>query len=235
MAKLTRIVIRKRKADVTYNLYNTTVEEIQSVSPVSGFEHANATDYLSLYDRIFPPAITDLPENPDQNYSLENLLFAFCHGQIMASTAQNVTQASLNELILMPWVIQQYIEWTHLPDRIPSVDNILSVSFMQKISKISLAPGSFFMFSFTCIATQLWCLFRLYPTLRPPRPILSSFPDLDLLNKIRDSDSFLLISRSGPGATTTTVVEKMTGMRINLQEIQGREHSEAWELEDVRG
>jgi len=228
-------VIRKRKADVTYNLYNSTIEEIQNVSAISGFEHANAMDYLNFYDRIFPPGVTHLPDNAEQNYTLENLLFAFCHGQIMASTDQNVTQAGLNELILMPWVIQQYIEWMHLPDRTPSVDNLISVSYVRKISIISLAPGSFFMFSFTCIATLMWCLFRLYPTFLPPRPILSLFPDLDLVNKIRDHGSFLTISRSGSGATTKTVLEKMGGVQMNLQEKEGTEHSEEWEMEDVSG
>lgn len=111
LAKLVQIVVRKHKADITYNVYNTTIEEVGSISPAYGFEHAPAIEYLNFFDRIFPPAITPLPDDWEHDFTLENLLFGFCHGQIMASTDANVVQASFNELLLMPWVIQQYIEY----------------------------------------------------------------------------------------------------------------------------
>jgi len=232
-AKVVQVDVVKLKADVTYNLINRSIEEVTTVSPPYGFDFATASEYLNFYDRIFPEAITPLPDDPYQNVTLENLLFAFCHAKIISSTEPGWTQVIWNEIILMPWIIQQYIEWMHLPDSTAPSENILSVTFVRRAYRISLAPASFSIFSVTSLGTIFWCVYRLYPALFAARPILSSFPDLDLVTKIKDQESFLKLSRSGFGTTSTIVFETMAGVRMDLQRFRRPDPPENFEMEDL--
>ena len=118
-----------------------------------------------------------------------------------------------------------------MPDRTPPSENILSVSFVRRAYKISLAPASFSIFSVSFIGTIFWCAFRLYPTLFAARPILSSFPDLDLVTKLKDQES-LKISRSGFGATSTAVLETMAGVRMDLQKFRPSDPQGNFEMEE---
>jgi len=110
LAKIVQVDVVKLKADVAYNLNNRSIEEVANVSPPYSIEFAEGSEYLDFYDRVFPEAITPLPDDPYQDITLENLLFSFCHAKIISSTQPGWTQIVWNEIILMPWIIQQYIE-----------------------------------------------------------------------------------------------------------------------------
>lgn len=110
---------------------------------------------------------------------------------------------------------------------------MISVAWVRKASQISLAPGSFYIFSSSCLASIVWCVFRLYPTLLTPRPVVSSFPDLDLVSKLKDYEAFNTITKFGSGASSTTVLKNMAGVRMELQETGPHESPGDLELDDL--
>lgn len=222
----------KRKADVTYNLHNNSIESVENLSLSSGFEYSAAIDYLDFYDRLFPDADDSTLEDLDKEYTLRKLLFSYCHSKIITTKVGGYVQIAWNELVMMPWIIQQNIEWLHLPDETPPAENLFPVSFMEKTYKISLAPGSFYIFALVCLTTICWCIFRLYPALFVPRPIVSSFPEVDLLSKLNCDGSFEIFSRLGIGATSRVVEEKMSEVVLRFLKRQDT-LSEDWELQDI--
>ena len=57
-------------------------------------------------------------------------------------------------------------------------------------------------------------MFRLYPTFSVPRPVLSSFAEVDFTSKLLNDG---IRSRLGVAATQTVVEQKMAGFVIHLQ------------------
>ena len=102
------IDIWKRRADITYNLGNRSIELVDNLSPAYGSEFINPTAYLDFYDRIFPPlGLRSRPEEP-YGTTLETIVFDYCQLNSMASPNGQITFGYM-ETLMLPWLLQQFV------------------------------------------------------------------------------------------------------------------------------
>ena len=213
-----QIDVWKRKADVSYNVQNFSIELIENMSPIYETDGTEAKTYLDFYDRIFPrwkgraaPGSLDV--------TLESLLYNFCFtqcaGSPFVSAASHITQGFM-EMLLLPYLVQQEIEYESggWADR----EHGLTSMYCTKSYQLSVAPSSFYIFALFCFITILWCLRHLRHAILHRRPILSGFPEIDFPAKwVGDNqkDMMLLV---GTGATSEKVEKIFGGMKIYVRE-----------------
>ena len=176
-----RVDIVERYADLTYDLSNKSTVRIENVSDVLRQVKIDSEAYFALYDRIFPKSI-DLTseEYATVRYFLFQRLSA-----ITAIDRNDMTEEALKryfELLLLPWLIQQFDFLDIAKSNLLPSRNLISASLLKQDYRVVLAPKSFYTFTVFSLFTLSWCLIRQCCITKIPR--LSSFPDIDLLEKL---------------------------------------------------
>jgi hypothetical protein len=105
-----QIDVWKRKADVSYNVQNFSIELIENMSSIYGTEGTEAKTYLDFYDRLFPHWSWKGRAAPGSlDITLQSLLYNFCFTQC-AGSPSNITKSYM-EMLLLPYLAQQEIEY----------------------------------------------------------------------------------------------------------------------------
>ena len=112
------------------------------------------------------------------------------------------------------------------------VENVITASYCKKAYKISLAPGSFYTFTISCLVTIAWCLLRLIPTIFKPAPILSLFSEANILSKVPKNVRNDRLSKLGPGATSKAVEEILGEVNIKIEKRMQWDDG-SWEMNDM--
>lgn len=148
----------------------------------------------------------------------------------MASTSMGLIMTHYYEFLMMPLLTEQHLQWRNLPSSYRSdLENYLIASFVQKTYRVSLAPGSFLIFTIFCLTSIAWCLIRVLPTMFSTQPLLTSFPEVNFASKL-GKDVKILSRIKG---TSMEVERIMGGIRVFLREVDDEIVYERWELQDL--
>jgi len=226
------VEVKKRNADIIYNLSNWTIERFERLSPVSEPETLDPVAYLRFFDKIFPQWPN--PEmNQPRDFTLEVLLFRYCLDACFSSpgTSDGFLSRPYLELLMLPWQSEQLF-LNSIPDEDLPRENMISCAYCRKSYKISLSPTSFFTFSFFSIATIVWCLFRLIPLISVPVPVLSLFPELNLVgnSQLNRTDVLNKITLDAP---STTVERILADVNIKIVKEEGQNLHDGLELNEL--
>lgn len=221
------IDIWKRRADITYNLRNRSIELFENLSPKFQSQYIDPRAYLYVYKRILPKYPEKLLENPLET-TLETMLFRYCQDASILSAPETVIESYL-ETLMLPWVLQQSA-LKLLSIKGLSIDNFVQASYCNKSYKVSLAPASFYTFCVLCFLTISWCLAQLFATIFTPRPRLTSFPDMDFSSKLLQKSQIEPLPKLGPGVTSNEIERTFSDTVIR---IQGVSREDSWEMENL--
>lgn len=220
--------IIKRKADITYDIGNYSIERIENISDTGSPVYTNATDLLHVFARILPRYGTPLP-TPLPEVTLENVLYVKMQNYLM--DGRLFTFAYI-EALLMPWLVQQSaileMKWADVP-----AENVVTGWYCEKTYKLSVAPASFYAFALICLSIICWSLALTVPGIFIRLPTLSRFRDVDFLSKLLNLGK---IAELGSDATSSKIERELDGVIINVEEVtapQGSGNREEYAMESV--
>jgi hypothetical protein len=222
---IVQIDIWKRRTDLVYNIQNSSLESVEKLSPIYGSAETSATTYIDFYDRIFPK-LTARP-GPTEQVTIESLLYGICFEKLAHSSAiGSRVNVFYPEIVALPFLVQQEIEFELR--NVLDEEHPATAMFCTKGYQLSLAPSSFYIFALFCFITIAWCLIHLSRVLLNRRPVLSDYPEVDLVAKLDRNNPMSLL---GPSATSGKVEKTLGDMKIYV--VQAPEHGNDGGLEMV--
>jgi hypothetical protein len=153
---------------MTYSLLNDHIDRIDNMSPVAVPVSANATDYLSVADVLYPGIGYEAGD-------LQSYLY-FTVIAILAN--ERIMHLKLREIFLLPLTLQNYV------DSDIALMSLVNASRCEETYRISVSNNSILSFTVLSLFILLWSLALLGVAWRSQTPEVSSFPDLDFVSRL---------------------------------------------------
>jgi hypothetical protein len=207
--------IKKRTADITYNLPNGSLELIDNVSPKQDSAYISPGAYVYVFSRILSEHPKNVPKDQHE-FTLESMVFTYCHTASFLSTGGTIARSYI-KMLMFPWTIQQHIFKLLSVNSFP-VENIIKASYCRRSYKVTLAPSSFYTFTIFCLLTIAWSLSQLISTIAIRTPVSTLFPDVDLWTRsLPDGDRNGVFSGLPPKFTSLEAERELWDKRIKVE------------------
>jgi hypothetical protein len=220
--------VSNRKADLTYDLADTSLTAIENVSPNLGSVYKDPGTYMYVFEKILPryPA-SPLVDRYGQ-FSFELMTHLYFQTAISLSKPGTISRPHL-KLLMLPWTLPQRFFNQILVTVRMSNDQHVNATYCRQTYKVTVDPSSFYAFSVFCLLTLAWCLGHLILTIFTASPVMTLFPDVDRWSESIGNVPEQIVSRlSTKRFTSSTIEKKMWDTRVRMVPM----HKNRWDETD---